>query len=50
MREATHMIGLEPHRLQQFHHPILPRLAGGGEVVNDQRLRNDRADGVARVQ
>jgi hypothetical protein len=37
------MVGLQADRLEQLDHPLLHRLARRGELVDLQRLADDRA-------
>jgi hypothetical protein len=50
MRIAPHVIGVQPHGLQQFHDAILERTAVLGETMDNQRLTDDLTDGHAGVQ
>src|SRR5262245_50364748 len=47
---AAQVIGQEADRLEQLHHALLALLARRRQLVNDQRLADDRADGHTRVQ
>jgi hypothetical protein len=44
------VIGAQSHRLEEVDDTLLALLAGLGELVDDQRLSDDRAHGHARVE
>src|SRR5438876_371501 len=50
VRIAAEVIGAQPHRLEEVDDALLALLAGLGELVDDQRLSDDRAHGHARVE
>src|SRR4051794_39591873 len=49
MREAVVMLGVETHDLEQLLHASLP-IGGRADLVDLERLRDDRADALAGVQ
>ena len=50
MREAVQVVGLQAHPLQQLHDLVRQVLLAAGELVDHQRLADQPADGVARVE
>ena len=50
MREAAHVVGAEADGLEQVDHALLALAAVAGQAVDGERLADDAADGVARVE
>src|ERR1700730_3668421 len=50
VRVTPQMLGRQTRGLEQLHHPLFEGFATGGEVLDDQRLANDRADRPSRIE
>src|SRR5262245_19417929 len=50
VRVPAQVFGRETHGLQQLHHPLLARAPVRSELVDHQRLTDDRSDGHPRIQ
>src|SRR5713226_3311138 len=50
VRVAAQVVGVETDRLEQVHHALLPLALVLGQLVDDERLSDDRADRHARVE
>ena len=50
VRIAAHVLGLQPDLDQQARHAVVPLAGRGGELVDDQRFAEDRADRHARIE
>ncbi len=50
MRVAPHVVGFQPDLDQQARHPLFALAGGCGQLVDDEGLAKDIADGHARIE
>ena len=50
VREAVHVVGLQADRLEQLHDAVFHRLLRRRELVDGERLADDRADLQPRIE